>query len=339
VIGGPRDGFVETLVMNTALVRRRIRDPRLTMKHFDIGGSSHADIVVCYMEGVAKAEEVSLICEKIKTARPKSLTAGAQSLAESLIKRRWYNPFPKIRKTERPDCAAAHVLEGSILVFCDTSPEVMIFPTSIFDFLEETDDYCFPPLTGTYLRLVRLSILLLSVVSTPLWYLALENALILPPWLAFVVPEDPGALPIIAQLFIAEIAIDGLKLASMNTPSILSSSLSIVGGLILGDFAVGVGWFCADVILYMAFVSIASFAQQNHELGYAFKFMRMMILALVAILGAWGLMIGIALLAAFVCTNETVFGKRKYLYPLFPFNKRVFLKHFFRIQKDDFEEK
>jgi stage V sporulation protein AF len=313
VIEGSRDGFVETLVMNTALLRRRIRDPRLTMRHFDIGGSSHTDVVVCYVEGVAKRDEVDFLCERIKSAKPKSLTVGAQSLAESLIKRRWYNPFPKIRTTERPDCAAAHVLEGSILVFCDTSPEVMIFPCSIFDFLEETDDYCFPPLTGTYLRLVRVAILLLSVVSTPLWYLALENALTLPEWLTFVVPENPGSLPIIAQLFIAEIAIDGLKLASMNTPSILSSSLSIVGGLILGDFAVGVGWFCADVILYMACISIAGFAQQNHELGYAFKFMRMMILALVAVFGAWGLLIGLLLFIAFILTNRTVFGKRKYL--------------------------
>ena len=337
VMQGSRDGFVETLVMNTALLRRRIRDPRLTMKHFDIGGSSHTDIVVCYMKEKADERDVLMLCEKIESAKPKTLTLGTQSLAETLIRRRWFNPFPKIRTTERPDTAAAQVLEGSIIVFCDTSPEVMILPSSIFDFIEEADDYCFPPLTGTYLRLVRVAILILSVISTPLWYLMLENAQWLPAWLAFVVPSSPGSLPIIAQLFIAELAIDGLKLASMNTPSMLSNSLSVVGGLILGDFAVEVGWFCGDVILYMACVTIANFAQQNHELGYAFKFMRMMILALVGLFGIYGFFIGIVLFCIFVASNATVFGRRRYLYPLIPFNKKAFLRHFIRVQKSDFE--
>lgn len=337
VMQGARDGFVETLVMNTALLRRRVRDKRLRMRHFDIGGSSHTDVVVCYIEGIAKADYVDAVCEKIKSCTPRTLTLGAESLAESLIRRRWYNPFPKIRTTERPDTASAQVLEGSVLIFCDTSPEVMILPTSIFDFTEEADDYAFPPLTGSYLRLIRIAILLLSVVATPLWYLVLENASVLPEALRFLVPDDPGSLPIILQLFIAELAIDGLKLASMNTPSMLSNSLSVVGALILGDFAVGVGWFCQDVIFYMACVSIANFAQQNHELGYAFKFMRLMILALVWALGVWGFAIGIILFMTFVATNTTVTGKRSYLYPLIPFNAKAMKRLIFRMKKDDFQ--
>lgn len=337
VMQGARDGFVETLVMNTALLRRRVRDKRLRMRHFDIGGSSHTDVVVCYIEGIAKADYVDAVCEKIKSCTPRTLTLGAESLAESLIRRRWYNPFPKIRTTERPDTASAQVLEGSVLIFCDTSPEVMILPTSIFDFTEEADDYAFPPLTGSYLRLIRIAILLLSVVATPLWYLVLENASVLPEALRFLIPDDPGSLPIILQLFIAELAIDGLKLASMNTPSMLSNSLSVVGALILGDFAVGVGWFCQDVIFYMACVSIANFAQQNHELGYAFKFMRLMILALVWALGVWGFAIGIILFMTFVATNTTVTGKRSYLYPLIPFNAKAMKRLIFRMKKDDFQ--
>ena len=337
VMQGARDGFVETLVMNTALLRRRVRDKRLRMRHFDIGGSSHTDVVVCYIEGIAKTDYVDAVCEKIKSCTPRTLTLGAESLAESLIRRRWYNPFPKIRTTERPDTASAQVLEGSVLIFCDTSPEVMILPTSIFDFTEEADDYAFPPLTGSYLRLIRIAILLLSVVATPLWYLVLENASVLPEALRFLIPDDPGSLPIILQLFIAELAIDGLKLASMNTPSMLSNSLSVVGALILGDFAVGVGWFCQDVIFYMACVSIANFAQQNHELGYAFKFMRLMILALVWALGVWGFAIGVILFMTFVATNTTVTGKRSYLYPLIPFNAKAMKRLIFRMKKDDFQ--
>ncbi len=337
VMQGARDGFVETLVTNTALIRRRIRDPRLTMRHFNLGGSSKTDVVVCYMEGVADQETVDEVERKISEAKPKSLTIGYQSLAESLIRSGWYNPFPKIRTTERPDTAAAQLLEGSVIVICDTSPQAMILPTSIFDYLEETDDFCFPPLTGSYLRLVRTAILLLSVVITPLWYLSIEYAYMLPESLAFLVPNDPGALPIILQLFLVELAIDGLKIASMNTPDILSNSLSVVGALILGDFAVDVGWLCGDVILYMAFVAIANFAQQNHELGYAFKFMRMMILVLVYFLGIWGFVAGILLFLFFVATNRTISAKNHYLYPLVPFDFKNLIGLLIRRRKKDFE--
>lgn len=338
VMQGARDGFVETLVVNTALIRRRIRDPRLTMEHFSLGGSSETDVVLCYVKGIANDEVVGEVRKKINSAKPKSLTLGFQSLAESLIRSGWFNPFPKIRTTERPDTASAQLLEGSVIVICDTSPQAMILPTSIFDYLEETDDFYFPPLTGTYLRLVRTAILLLSVVITPLWYLSIEYTSILPDSLAFLVPDDPGALPIIVQLFLVEVAIDGLKIASMNTPDILSNSLSVVGALILGDFAVGVGWLCEDVILYMAFVAIANFAQQNHELGYAFKFMRMMILALVYFLGIWGFVTGVLLFLFFVATNKTLTGKHHYLYPLIPLNIRDLGRLIIRQKKNDFNE-
>lgn len=339
VMQGSRDGFVETLVMNTALIRRRIRDPRLTMRHFDLGGSSRTDVVLCYLEGVADEKLVEDLGRKLKEISPKSICLGYRSLAESLIRKGWLNPFPKIRITERPDTASAQLLEGSVLLICDTSPQVMIFPTSVFDYLQQTDDYYFPPLTGTYLRIVRTVILILSVIVTPLWYLCIENSDTLPEYLRFLVPNDPGELPIILQLFLIEIAIDGLKIASMNTPDMLSNSLSVVGALLLGDFAVGVGWLCPDVILYMAFVAIANFAQQNVELGYAFKFMRMAMLGLVYFLGAWGLGAGAALLLLLVITNVTASGRFRYAYPLIPFNTKAMVRLLFRVKKDDFADK
>ena len=338
VMQGSRDGFVETLVVNTALIRRRIRDPRLTMEHFNLGGASKSDVVVCYMKGIADTDTVNDIRNRLSSVKPRSLTLGYQSLAETLIRSGWYNPFPKIRTTERPDTASAQLLEGSVIVLCDTSPQAMVLPTSIFDYLEETDDFYFPPLTGTYLRLVRTAILLLSTVITPLWYLAIEYYQVLPRSLSFLVPDEPGALPIILQLFLVEIAIDGLKIASMNTPDILSNSLSVVGALILGDFAVSVGWLCEDVILYMAFVAIANFAQQNHELGYAIKFVRMLMLILVFGFGVWGLVLGILIGALLLATNTTLSDKKRYLYPLFPFNLRDFIRLVIRRQKSDFSE-
>lgn len=335
VMQGAHDGFVETLVMNTALIRRRIRDPRLTMAHFNLGGASATDVVMCYMEGIADPRTVRDLSTRLRSLKPDTLTLGYQSLAETLIKKGWYNPFPKIRLTERPDTAASQVLEGSILIICDTTPQVMILPTSIFDYLQQTDDFYFPPLTGSYLRIVRTLILILSVVITPIWYLVLENSAHLPPALAFLVPDEPGALPIILQLLLVEVAIDGLKIASMNTPDMLSNSLSVVGALLLGDFAVGVGWLCEDVILYMAFIAIAGFAQQNIELGYAFKYVRVLTLIFVFGFGVWGLLLGAALFVFLVATNTTVTGRHHYLYPLIPFDGAAMKRLLLRLKKTD----
>ena len=339
VMQGAHDGFVETLIMNTALIRRRIRDPALTMEHFNMGGLSRTDVVLCYVDGLADKDEVASIRKKLSSVTPRSMTLGFRSLVESLVRRGWFNPFPKIRVTERPDTAAAQLLEGSVIVLCDTSPQAMILPTSIFNFLEQTGDYYYPPLTGTYLRLVRLLILISSVVITPLWYLYLEYAEYLPPGLLFLVPDNPGALPIILQLLLAELAIDGLKIASMNTPDMLSNSLSIVGALILGDFAVDIGWLSGDVILYMAFVAIANFAQQNHELGYAFKFSRVMTLVLVYLLGIWGFALGLGLSIFLIATNTILSEKRRYLYPLIPFDFKALIRLFFRLPKRDIDKK
>ncbi len=339
VMQGARDGFVETLVMNTALIRRRIRDPRLRMRHFNLGGASGTDVVMCYMEGVAKDDIVEGIAQKLSDIKPGGLCLGYQSLSECLIRKGWLNPFPKIRTTERPDTAAAQILEGSVLVICDTTPQVMILPTSVFDYLQQTDDYYFPPLTGTYLRLVRTAILILSVVVTPIWYLYLEYAEVLPDYLRFLIPDNPGALPIILQLLLVEVAIDGLKIASMNTPDMLSNSLSVVGALILGDYAVGVGWLSEDVILYMAFVAIANFAQQNVELGYAFKYIRIITLLLVHFIGIAGLILGAVIFCVLAATNVTVTGRRHYLYPLIPLDFGAMLRLIFRFKKNDVEEK
>ena len=333
VMRGPRDGFVETLVFNTALVRRRIRDAALTMHYQSVGRVSKSDVVVCYMQGRASPALVARIKEKLKGIKADALTMGHQSLAECLIRTRWYNPFPKIRYTERPDVAAAHLLEGSVIILLDNSPAAMILPTAIFDFLQETGDFYLPPLTGTYLRFVRHTVFWLTLFMTPLWFLAVLNPTFVPSWLAFILPRDRGELPIYLQLLLAEFVIDGLRMASMNTPDMLANSLSVVGGLILGDFAVTVGWLIPEVILYMAFVAIANFTQTSFELGYALKFMRILLLTLIAFFNVWGLVAGVILIILLIVTNKTVDGTRSYLYPLIPFSGKALLSLFVRRKK------
>ena len=332
VIRGARDGFVETLLKNTAIIRRRIRNPALTFAHFTVGENTKTDVCVVYMDDKADKKYVQSICNKIKSINIYGLSMGHESLAECLITQKWYNPFPKIRYTERPDAASAMLLEGSVIILCDNSPEAMILPTSIFDFMQETGDYYHPPLVGTYMRLLRLFIFGLTVILTPLWYLLISNPQYLPSWLEFIKIKSVGGLPVILQLFILELAIDGLKLASLNTPNALNNSLSVIGGLILGEYAVQSGWFIPEVILYMAFVSLANFAQPSNELGYAFKFMRVIILAFTALFGLVGFVVGIILSLIIIASNKTVNGNRSYLYPLIPFNAKALKRLLFRVR-------
>ena len=333
VMRGARDGFVETLIFNTALIRRRIRDVNLTMRYHTVGNASKSDVVVAYMADRADPKLVRYISEKIESLQTDALTMGHQSLAETLIKTHWYNPFPKIRYTERPDTTAAHLLEGNVILLLDNSPAVMILPTSIFTFLQEANDFYLPPLTGTYLRVVRHAVFWLTLFLTPVWFLGCLNPDLVPQWLQFALPQERGVLPIFLQLLLAEFVIDGLRMASMNTPDMLANSLSVVGGLILGEFAVDAGWLIPEVILYMAFVAIANFTQTSFELGYALKFMRILLLTLIAFFNVWGFFAGVVIILALILSNRTVNGTHSYLYPLIPFSGRALLSLFVRRQK------
>ena len=329
VLRGSRDGFVETVVFNTALIRRRIRDPKLTMSIFSVGESSHTDIVVCYMEDRADLELVQRIKERIGRIKVQGLTMSQESLAEALISSKWRNPFPKTRYTERPDTASSALLEGRVVILVDNSPSAMILPSGIFDFFREADDYYFPPITATYLRITRIVIFLLTLFLTPLWLLLVEHPQWIPPWLAFIGVSEPNGVPLLAQLLVLEFAVDGLRMASTNTPSIMSNSLSIIGALLLGDFAVQSGWFVPETILYAAFTAIANYAQPSLELGFAFKFVRLSLLVLTGCFGLWGFAGGILLFLILLCSTRTLSGK-SYLYPLIPFNARDFKRTFIR---------
>ncbi len=333
VMRGARDGFVETLIFNTALIRRRIRNPELTMEYMSIGRDSKTDVVLCFMADRADQKYVDKLRKKLAAVDTDALTVGHESLTECLIKTRWYNPFPKVRTTERPDAASAELMEGSVLILVDNSPQVMVLPSTIFDFVQESNDFYFPPLTGSYIRLVRHFVFFLTLIITPLWYLLILYPDFVPHWLQFALPKTTGELPILFQLLLVEFIIDVLRLASLNTPDMLNNSLSVVGGLILGDFAVDVGWLIPEVIVYMAFVAISNFTQRSYELGYAVKFLRILLLILTAIFGIWGFAGGIILVIVLIATNSTINGKRSYLYPLIPFNWKALRTLIFRVKK------
>ena len=325
VLRGSHDGFVESIMANAALLRRRIRDPALTLERYQVGGRSQTDVALVYMAGEANEKYLEQLRQKLKAIDVGSISMSQESVAECIVPKQWWNPFPKIRYTERPDVATASIMEGSILLMIDNTPSVMLLPTTLFSFAEEINDYYFPPLIGTYLRIIRLVVLFLTVFITPLWYLLVKNGDILPGELEFLLVEDEYFVPLIVQLLLVELIVDILKLASLNTPDALSNSFSMLGALILGDFAVQARWLVPEVLVYMAFVAVAGYAQHSYEMGYACKMMRMALLILIWLWDSWGFAIGVIGVVALIASTKTVVGKG-YLYPLIPFNGKKLMR-------------
>ncbi len=326
---GSRDGFVETLIFNCALIRRRIRDPKLRMKHFQVGKSTKVDVAIGFIDGLADPKVLKRLQQRLQEIDIKGISMTSQALSELLVPTAFFNPFPKVRFTERPDFASACILEGKVVLIMDNSPAVMVFPNSIADFSKETDDYYFPPLTGTYVRIIRAVVSLMTVVMTPIVLIWMNNPHLLPRWLEFINTDEEYLIPIFVQFLLLELFIDGLRLASLNTPNTLSSSLGIIGGLILGEFAVESGWFVPETIMYMAFVAIASFAQPSFEMGYAMKFSRIFLLVLSQLFGFWGLFGGIVAVLLLAGFSKTLSG-RSYLSPIIPFRPKDFARMFIR---------
>lgn len=331
VLRGSRDGFVETLINNTALIRRRIRDTNLTVKAYSVGTQSHTDIAVIYMENKVDKKLLANLDKRLKAIDVPSLTMNQQSLVEALYKNLWYNPFPKVKHTERPDTTASAILDGNIVILVDNAPSALLLPTSIFDVLEEADDYYFPPVTGTYLKLARYFITIITVLITPLWLLAIQNPDYCPDFFRFVLLDEPQNIPVFWQLILMEVGIDGLRLAALNTPNSLTTPLSIIGAIALSEFAVDSGWVSMEAILYMALVTVANFTQPNFELGYSLKFCRILLLVLTYIFNVWGFIIAFVINLVLLCTNRTLSSK-SYLYPLVPFNGKEFFRKILRIR-------
>lgn len=331
VLRGSRDGFTETMLFNAALIRRRIRDSDLCIEYKNIGTVSKTDIALCYLESKVDKTMLEDVRNKIKNSKIEALTMSQEDMANVINGKQRWNPFPKYKFSERPDVAAAQIMQGDLIVLVDNTPTAMIMPATIFDIAEDANDYYFPPLTGAYLRITRILTMIVTLFVTPVWLLALEYPEFVPETFKFVLVTENQNIPIIWQLLILEFVIDGLKLSSLNTPGMLSSTFSIIAGIIVSDFAVKSGWFASETMLYMAFVAMANYSQPGYELGYAIKFMRMVLLLGTAFFGIWGFAAGIALTLYLVLSTK-IHGKKGYFFPVIPFSAKGMMTLLFRLK-------
>lgn len=322
VVRGSRDGFVETLVFNTALIRRRIRDRTLRMEYMQVGRRSKTDVVISYIEDIADSDMV----EQLKKSLSKIDTDGipmAEKTIEEYISGRHWNPFPTVRYTERPDTAASHLYEGHVCIIVDGSPSITITPATYWHHLQHAEEYRNKPLVGAYLRMVRYLAVWVSLFLLPLWYLFAIDPSLLPDKLSFIGPNQNGQIPLFLQFLIVELGIDMLRMAAIHTPSSLATALGLVAALMIGQIAVEVGLLTNEVILYLSIVALGTFATPSYEMSLANRLVRIFLLVLTAAFHTYGFVIGILLLLLLL-TNMKSFGV-PYLWPFIPFNFRAFL--------------
>ncbi|WP_394137626.1 spore germination protein [Cytobacillus oceanisediminis] len=317
VVRGSRDGYVENIIVNTALTRRRIRDERLRFEIMRVGERSKTDVAIGYIKDVANKDLIDLIRKEIKEIKIDGITMADKTVEEFLLKQ-GYNPFPLVRYTERADVAAAHLLEGHVIVFVDTSPSVIITPTTYFHHLQHAEEYRQSPAVGTFVRWIRFLGLLASIVLLPLWFLFVLEPSLLPERIAFVGPNEETNVPVIVQLFLADVGIEFLRIAAIHTPTPLSTAMGLIAAVLIGQIAIDVGLFVPEVILYVALAAIGTFATPSYELSIANKIVRLGLLVSVALFHTPGLVVGLTLVILLLASIKSL--NTPYLWPFIPFS-------------------
>ncbi|SHN11890.1 spore germination protein [Gracilibacillus kekensis] len=322
VVRGSRDGFVETIIFNTALTRRKVRDRSLRMEYTSIGRRSKTDICICYLEDIADQKKVKLLKQHLDKIDTDGLPMAEKTIEEFLSGKTW-NPYPTIRYTERPDTASEHLYEGHILVMIDGSPSVMITPATFWHHLQHAEEYRQKPFIGVYLRMVRFMAVFASIFLLPFYYLLSAEAGVLPDELAFIGPLEIGLVPLILQFLIAEVGIDVLRMAAIHTPSSLATALGLVSAIIIGQIAVEVGLFTNEVVLYIAVAVMGTFATPSYELSLANRVTRIILLIVTAIFGVKGFVIGFTLYVLYLAQLKTFY--LGYFWPFIPFDAKAFI--------------
>jgi stage V sporulation protein AF len=323
VVRGARDGYVENIIVNTALTRRRIRDERLRFEIFQVGERSKTDICIAYIKDVADQGLVELVKKELQQIKIDGLTMGDKTVEEFLVKQ-GYNPYPLVRYTERPDVAATHLLEGHVLVMVDTSPSVIITPTTFFHHVQHAEEYRQNPAVGTFVRWVRFLGILTSLFLLPLWMLFVTEPSLLPDKLAYIGPNKHTNIPVIIQIFIADFGIEFLRMAAIHTPTPLSTAMGLIAAVLIGQIAIDVGLFVPEVILYVSVAAIGSFATPSYELSIANKIARLLLALAVALFKVPGLVIGTTVYLLLLIRIRSL--NTPYLWPFIPFDPAAFMQ-------------
>lgn len=332
VIRGSHDGFNENFHINVQLVRRRIKDTRLRNEIFFIGEDSPNYVCLTYIKGICDEKLLEDVRDRLKQVETSHLIMTDKALEEMIIKQKKFNAYPLVRYTERADTVAVHLYQGMFAIFVDTSPSVILAPCTLFDHMQHTEEYRQSPISGTYLRLIRFFGVFVSLFLTPVWLVLVQKNL-LTGVLEILTPTGDVKLGIFLQVIAAEIGVEFLRMASIHTPSSLSTAMGLIAGILIGEMAISIGVFTSQTVLLVALSAIGTYATPSYELGLANKITKILFIVSILLFNIYGFIGAIFLWLIYLAKIKS-FGK-PYLYPIYPFNLKRLLKIIIRYPYKD----
>lgn len=317
-VRGAKDGFNESILNNTGLIRRRIRSPELCFHLTTMGTQNPIDIAVAYLEDKVDRQVLQQLLTRISQVQTQEFIMTDRAIEEVLLNQ-GYNPFPLVRYSERPDIVATHIQHGYIAIICDTSSSIVMLPTTLFEILEHVEEHRQTPLIGTFIRFIRMTAVFLSIYLVPIF--ALSSSFLQWDYSFFI------------QILIMELSIELLRIATVHTPQSLSNAMGLIAAILLGEFAIQLGFFSEDILMFCAIGTVGGFATPNYELSLTNKYIKIMMIISVMLLNIYGFIL-FNLIFWISLAHIKTFGV-SYLYPLYPFHGKELLRFFIRQPKKD----
>lgn len=321
VLRGPREGFIETLQSNTALLRRKVRSPNLKIKSMNIGAYSRTKIAIVYIEGIAAPALVEEVMNRLRRIEVDGVLES--SYIEELIEDNPVSPFPQLLSTERPDVASAYLLEGHVVVLVDGTSSALIAPITFFSLLQSPEDYYERYVLGTAIRWLRYLFFAISLLG-PSFYIAVItfHQEMIPTALLLTMASSREQIPFPAfvEAMLMETMFEALREAGARLPKQIGTAVSIVGALVIGQAAISAGIVSAPMVMVVAITGISSFMAPRFTVGISIRLLRFPMMYLAAILGLLGLILGVIVILNHLLTLRS-FGV-PYLSPLAPLKRR-----------------
>nr|WP_318263755.1 spore germination protein [Peribacillus simplex] len=318
VVRGPKDGFTETLRTNTALIRRRIKDPNLWLETKQIGEKTQTDVAIMYLKGVANDKTVSELQSRLNRINIDAILESGY--IEELIQDEVYTPFPTVYNTERPDAVAAAILEGRIAILIDGTPFVLVVPALMVHFFQSSEDYYQRADIATLIRVLRYLSFFLALL-TPSLYIAVSTfhqEMLPTPLLISLASQREGVpFPAFVEAMLMEVVFEILREAGVRMPRAIGSSISIVGALVIGQAAVEAGFVSATMVIIVSLTAICSFVFPANSMAMAFRMLRFLFMILAATFGLYGIILGLIVMVLHLNSIRS-FGL-PYLAPNAPF--------------------
>lgn len=303
---GPRDSFLENFRINTALIRRRIKDPKMKLKQGFVGQRSRTIYGLMYMEDLVYPSLLKEIEENLHAFQIDGILDSGMLV--HLLEDKWYSPFPQVQTTERPDKAASAILEGRVVLVVDNSSEVIILPTTWNTFFQAADDYYNRFMVGTFARCLRYLAAFIAVLLPGL-YIAITcyYPQVLPAnlLLAIAGARSDVTFPIVVEVLLMELLFELLREAGIRLPGQMGNTIGVVGGLIVGQSAVEASLVSTIVVIVVALGAISSFAIPNEEFASTFRLLKFAMIFLGAVLGLYGIVLGVLLILIHLAKLES----------------------------------